>query len=165
MSNKCPTCSQSGTERSNPQSEAQKGEPMSRNANELDSASLRNVGAANLPKMLKPEIVGQVTLERSRRAPRGGWRQRVGKEKHRNLGDPVWVITPHRKSEGIVVVKKQGNSCGAKGSYCKSETIDHIHFRLPLATTEKRCVWMIESESATMNACRKAGCGKSARPV
>ena len=30
---------------------------------------------------------------------------------------------------------------------------------------EKMCIGRIESESATMNACRKAGCGKSARPV
>ena len=60
----------------------------------------------------------------------GDWSQRVGKEKSSNLGDPadgskVGVVhRPHpRKSEGIVVAGKQGNSCGAKGSYCKSETI------------------------------------------
>ena len=43
---------------------------------------------------------------------------------------------PHRReSEGIVVAGKQGNSCGAKGSCCKSETIGPIHSRFPEAIT------------------------------
>ena len=88
MSNKCPTCSQPGAERSNPQGEARRGEPASRNAIELDSASLRYMGAANLPEMVKPATVGEATLERNRQAPRGGWSQRVGKES-RNLGGPA----------------------------------------------------------------------------
>ena len=78
MSNKCPTCSQTGAERSNPQGEARRGEPASRNASELDSASLHKVGVANLPDWTKPATVGEATLERSRQAPRGDWRQRVG---------------------------------------------------------------------------------------
>lgn len=130
MSKKCPTCSQTGAERSNPQGEARRGEPASRNAIELDSASLHKVGAANLPDWTKPAIVGEAALVCSRRAPRGDWRQRAGKEKSRNLGDPaagskVGVVhrAHRRKSEGIVVAGKQGNSCGAKGSHCKSETI------------------------------------------
>jgi hypothetical protein len=130
MSNKCPTCSQSGAERSNPQGEARCGEPASRNAIEFDSASLHKVGAVNLPDWTKPAIIGEATLERSRWAPRGDWRQRVGKEKSSNLGDPadggkvgVDQRLHRRESEGIVVAGKQGNSCGAKGSYCKSETI------------------------------------------
>ncbi len=142
MSNKCPTCSQTGAERSNPQGEARRGEPASRNESELDSASLRYMGAANLPKMPKPANVGEATLERNRHAPRGGWRQRAGKEKSRNLRDPavrgkVGVVhrLHRRESEGIVVAWKQGNSCGAKGSYCKSETIGSIPSRLPEATT------------------------------
>jgi hypothetical protein len=135
MSNKCPTCSQPGAERSNPQGEARCGEPVSRNANELDSASLRKVGAANPPEMMKPATVGRAALVCSRRAPRGGWRQRAGKEKSRNLRGPfrpaklavhrdVNPSRPGRESEGIVVAGKQGNSCGAKGSHCGSETID-----------------------------------------
>ena len=145
MSKKCPTCSQTGAERSDPQGEARCGEPASRNENELDSASIRNMGAANLPEMAKPATVGEATLERNRQAPRGGWRQRVGKEKSSNLGDPadggkVGVVhRPHRrKSEGIVVAGKQGNSCGAKGSCCKSETIGPIHSRLPEAITGEK---------------------------
>ena len=145
MSNKCPTCSQSGAERSNPQGEARCGEPASRNESELDSASLRYTGAANLPEMAKPATVGEATLERNRQAPRGGWRQRVGKEKPRNLRDPsdggkvgVDHRPQRRESEGIVVAGKQGNSCGAKGSYCKSETIGQTHSRLPQAITGEK---------------------------
>ena len=147
MSNKCPTCSQAGVERSNPQGEARHGKPASRNTSELDSASLRYSGAANLPEMVKPATVGEATLERNRQAPRGGWRQRAGKEKPRNLRDPAegckvgGVHRPHRrKSEGIVVAGKQGNACGAKDSYCKSETIEPPCFRLPKAITGKKRV-------------------------
>ena len=149
MSNKCPTCSQSGTERSNPQGEARCGEPASRNAIELDSASLHKVGAANLPDWTKPAIVGEAALVCSRRAPRGDWRQRVGKEKSSNLGDPaagdkVGVVHRRRRreSEGIVVAGKQGNACGAKGSYCKRETIDPPCFRLPNGDYGKMTGWV-----------------------
>ena len=40
-------------------------------------------------------------------------------------GGKVGVVhrPSRRKSEGIVVAWKQGNSCGAKGSCCKSKTI------------------------------------------
>ena len=113
MSNKCPTCSQAGAERSNPQGEARCGEPASRNAIELASASLHKVGAANLPDWTKPAIIGEATLERSRWAPRGDWSQRVGKEKSSNLGDPVegskvGVVhrSHHRKSDGLIVAGK-----------------------------------------------------------
>ena len=113
MSNKCPTCSQTGVERSNPQGEARRGEPASRNAIELDSASLHKVGAANLPDWTKPATVGEATLARNRQAPRGDWRQRVGKEKPSNLGDPaeggkVGVVhrSHRRKSDGLIVAGK-----------------------------------------------------------
>ena len=106
MSNKCPTCSQTGAERSNPQGEARRGELASRNESELDSASLRYTGAANLPEMVKPAIVSEATLERSRQAPRGGWRQRAGKEKPRNLRDPAWAATLRRESDSPIVVVK-----------------------------------------------------------
>ena len=113
MSNKCPTCSQSGVERSNPQGEARCGEPASRNAIELDSASLHKVGVANLPDWTKPATIGEATLVRSRWAPRGDWRQRVGKEKSSNLGDPAAggkVGVDHRacrrESDGPIVAGK-----------------------------------------------------------
>ena len=106
MSNKCPTCSQTGVERSNPQDEARCGEPASRNAIELDSASLHKVGAANLPDWTKPAIIGEAALECSRWAPRGDWSQRVGKEKSSKLGDPARAATLRRKSDGLIVAGK-----------------------------------------------------------
>ena len=122
MSNKCPTCSQTGAERSNPQGEARCGEPASRNVSELDSASLHYMGAANLPEMAKPVTVGEATLECNRWAPRGDWRQRVGKEKSSNLGDPadggkVGVVhrPSRRKSDGPIVAGKGPTSLERRG--------------------------------------------------
>jgi hypothetical protein len=114
----CPTCSRIGTERSNPQGEARLDELASRNAIELDSASLRKVGVAMLPDMLKPATVGQETFVCSRWAPRGDWRWRVRKEKSRNLRDPNTGYRV-RESDVLIVVKKQGNACGAKGDDCR----------------------------------------------
>jgi hypothetical protein len=114
----CPTCSRIGTERSNPQGEARLDELASRNAIELDSASLRKVGVAMLPDMLKPATVGQETFVCSRWAPRGDWRWRVRKEKSRNLRDPNTGYHV-RESDVLIVVKKQGNACGAKGNDCR----------------------------------------------
>ena len=104
----CPTCSQSGAERSNPQGEALNGEPTSRNAIELDSASLHEkTGAANLSDMLKPATVGEVTFTCNQLAPRGDWRQRVGTERLRNLGAPQpTIVLSVRESDGLIVVKK-----------------------------------------------------------
>ena len=45
--------------RSNPQAEALEGEDVSRNASELDSASLHKTGVARLPEMLKPTPVAK----------------------------------------------------------------------------------------------------------
>jgi hypothetical protein len=51
------------------------------------------------------------------------------KEQSRDLGDPsrcwesndkwesITIYRPCRESEGLIVVKKQGNACGAKGFY------------------------------------------------
>ena len=118
----CPTCSQTGAERSNPQGEVLRGEPTSRNAIELDSASLHyKTGVANLSEMPKPATVGEVTFTCNQLAPRGDWRQRVGTERLRNLGDPKCCFTALRESDGLIVVKKRGNACGAKGTDYKRE--------------------------------------------
>ena len=119
MLTECPTCSRVGTERSNPQGEARLDELASRNASELDSASLRNVGVAMLPDWLKPAAIGQETFVCSRWAPRGDWRWRVRKEKSRNLRDPSRLHDRARESDVLIVVKKQGNACGAKGDDCE----------------------------------------------
>jgi len=47
---------------------------------ELGSASLRQVGAASLPKVVKPASVGKGSIRSVRRAARGGSRQRASKE-------------------------------------------------------------------------------------
>ncbi len=67
---------------------------------------LHKVGAANLPDMTKPATVGEAALVCSRQALRGDWRQRVGKEKSSNLGDPALAATPRRKSDGSIVAGK-----------------------------------------------------------
>lgn len=105
MTNKCPTCSQTGVERSSPQDEARRGEPASRNASELDSASLDKAGVASLPGMVKPAIIDEETFESNRWAPRGDWRQRVGKEKSRNLRGPRAVMRDRESDEPIVAGK------------------------------------------------------------
>lgn len=103
MKIECSSCSQSSTERSNPQSEAWKDKSASRNNSELDSASLRYTEVVKLPEMLKPETVGEETFTCNRRASRGDWRQRAEKEKSRNLRDP---ISTDRVSETFVVAEK-----------------------------------------------------------
>jgi hypothetical protein len=108
MTTKCPSCSQSSGERSNPQVEAWNGEAVSRNASKLDSASLRlKVGVTNLPYWLKSATGGEVTFICTRQTPRGGWRQRAAKEKSRNLRDPQpTIVLSERESDGLIVAKK-----------------------------------------------------------
>lgn len=99
----CSSCSQPGTERSNPQSEAREGKFVSRNFRELDSASLRYTGVVKLPEMLKPATIGEETFTSNQWAPRGVWRRRAMKEKSRNLRYPVLT---DRESETFIVAKK-----------------------------------------------------------
>lgn len=107
MTTRCPSCSQSGAERSNPQGEARSGELVSRNARELDSASLHLSGVASLPEVVKPVIAGEATPESNRRTPRGDWRRRARTEKSRNLRGPVAAgRSPRRESDGLIVASK-----------------------------------------------------------
>jgi len=99
------TCSQCGGERSNPQVEARKGESMSHNANELDSASLHYVRVTKLPEMLKSVIGGEEIFKGNRRALRGDWRWRVGKDTSRNLRDPAGGASARRESDSFIVAK------------------------------------------------------------
>ena len=89
-----------------PKAKHRKGEPVSRNASELDSASLRYEGMTKLPEMLKSAIVGEATPASNRRIPRGGWRRRAGKEKSRNLRDPLEAKAPRRESDDPIVAGK-----------------------------------------------------------
>jgi hypothetical protein len=89
---------------------------VSRNASELDSASLRYVGMTKRPEMLKSAIAGVETPTSSRRIPRGGWRRRIGKEKSRNLRDPLWRAISWRESEDPIVARKGLISLEPRGS-------------------------------------------------
>jgi hypothetical protein len=100
------THSQCGGERSNSQAEARNGELASRNASELDSASLHKPRVAKLPDKLKPATSGEEIFICNRWALRGDWRWRVRKDKSRNLRDPE-RITTHRESDGLIVAKKE----------------------------------------------------------
>jgi len=113
MSTRYPTCSKASSERSNPQAEASPREPVSRNASELDSASLHLLGVTNLPEMLKSVTDEEAIPVCIRQAPRGDWRQRTGKEKSRNLRDPIGLRMSvsnqegsRWKSDAFVVVRK-----------------------------------------------------------
>lgn len=136
MKTECPACSQTDTERSNPQGEALCDKPASRNASKLDSTSLRYKRVASLTEMVKPETVDEETFRSSQLTLRGGWRQHAGKDKLRNLGDPtsegekpkelredITEVFTCWESDRFIVVRKQGNACGAKESYCKRVTI------------------------------------------
>ena len=65
------------TSSSNRLVEALEDNDISRNASELDSASLRKMGVARLPEMLKPTLVVKQRAIAANRLPRGGWRQRA----------------------------------------------------------------------------------------
>jgi hypothetical protein len=101
----CTASSQCGGERSNPQTEARNGEPASRNDSELDSASLHQMRVAMLPNVLKPVAGGEETFTSNRRALRGDWRRRVGKDNSRNLRDPPRTKSSRRESDGPIVAK------------------------------------------------------------
>ena len=133
MTTKYPSCSKAGSERSNPQAEASLRKPASRNASELDSASLRDLGVTNLPDWLKSVTDEEEILVCIRRAPRGGWRQRAGKEKSRNLGDPSGLRMSVSNQNRITVEvghlhisEERPNQPGAKGGDCKSATIEKL---------------------------------------
>ena len=93
------------------------------------------MGAANLPERTKPAIVGEAALECSRRAPRGDGRQRVGKEKSSNLGDPadggkVGVVhrPSRRKSDGPIVAGKGLTSPERRGPTASAQLFDFLGF-------------------------------------
>ena len=110
----CSADSQCGGERSNPQTEARNGEPMSRNESELDSASLHYVRVTMLPNWLKSVVGGEETFVCSRRTLRGDWRWRVGKDNSRNLRSPAVC----RVADGLVVAKKRLINAERRGADC-----------------------------------------------
>ena len=122
----CSTCSQLGTERSNPQGEAREGKSVSRNASELASASLNYTGSGQPLRIGETCYCRETNIHQVRQTPRGDWRQRAETDGLRNLGDPpwlrVWETNQYRwrwESEESIVARKRSNVCGAKGFYCK----------------------------------------------
>ena len=105
---------------------------VSPSASESDSASLRSVGVAKLPEMMKPVTCREETSMCTGRAPRGGWEERARKDASRNLGDPLrpgdrarWrpginnrKACCSRESERSIVAKKSWKLGGAKGPCC-----------------------------------------------
>ena len=146
MSTRYPTCSKASSERSNPQAEASPRKPVSRNTSELDSASLRLLGVTNLPKMLKSVTDEEAIPECIRQAPRGGWRQRTWKEKSRNLRDPQGLRMSVLGQIGSAVevgrfrISEEGrNEPGAKGSDCKSATIEKLPVLDRMIHSHEKC--------------------------
>ena len=109
--------------------EASRGEPASRSASELESASLHTVEVASLPEMRKPAIDREATGARTDRTFRGEWRQRVGTERPRNLGDPA-------QRDGLRVSDGVGRHNHAAG--CGRESDRLIVARKRVTTVERR---------------------------
>jgi hypothetical protein len=63
-------------------------ERVSPSESEPDSASLRYLYVASLPKVVKPGTDSEATVKSTCRAYRGGWGERARKAASRNLGDP-----------------------------------------------------------------------------
>jgi len=134
MEIECATCSRHGGERSNPQAEAREGEAVSRNASELDSASLHQSGTTNPPATVKSGIHGEGTLACSHGVPRGDWRWHAVKEKSRNLRGPSprkWW----RESDGPIVAGKRRNGRGVKGTCC-----ERVGYRGPIRPLDQRSI-------------------------
>jgi len=91
--------------------------------------------------MMKPATGGEATGKSSRRAFRGGWGQRAGKERPRNLGDPV-------QCDGLRVVDGVGRHNHTGG--CGRESDRLIVARKRVTTVERRgrsqCELMSEEE-------------------
>ena len=123
----CSADSQCGGERSNPQAEARNGEPMSRNASELDSASLHYVRVTKLPEMLKSVIGGEEIFTGNRRTLRGDWRWRMEKDNSRNLRGSPTAKALWRESDDLIVAKKRLIRVERRGStVCVSKWKDCI---------------------------------------
>ena len=122
MSTRYPTCSEASSERSNPEAEALLSKPASRNASELASASLHLLGVTILTDVLKSVINEEAIPECIRWAPRGDWRQRVGKEKSRNLRGPYGINAVRDPDDhivagkGLISLERRGSTVNAQQS-------------------------------------------------
>jgi len=119
-------------------------EDVSPNVSELDSASLHQLLAVNLPEMLKPATIEEATSMSTHWAIRGDWRERMSKDWQQVPGEPPRctigeesvvqggrginnsVFCRRRKSERPIVAKKRGNARGAKGLHVSHASIDTV---------------------------------------
>jgi hypothetical protein len=91
-------------------------ERVSPSESEPDSASLRSLCVANLPRMMKPEAHREATTESTCGAHRGGWGERARKEASRNLGDPAVWVGPDLGAEHIRFLRARTGVGGAHSS-------------------------------------------------
>ena len=85
----CSTCSRLGIERSNPQGEAREGESVSRNASELDSASLHYSGSGQLVMVGETCYCWKANIPQARQTS-SGWLETACRErKVEELGRPI----------------------------------------------------------------------------
>ena len=132
MPTEYPACREADNGGSNLGVEAPWIEPVSRSASETKAASLRQVRAANLSDVPKPEIRREGMFTSSGGVLRGEWGQRAGKVGLGRLGDPCCRLRPKRnemhiesirwalgawESERPIVAMKRGNARGAKGPW------------------------------------------------
>jgi len=119
-------------------------EDVSPNVSELDSASLHQLLAVNLPEMLKPATSEEATSMSTHWAIRGDWRERMSKDWQQVPGEPPRctvgeesvvqggrginnsVFCRRRKSERPIVAKKRGNARGAKRLHVSHASIDTV---------------------------------------
>jgi len=119
-------------------------EDVSPNVSELDSASLHQLLAVNLPEMLKPATSEEATSMSTHWAIRGDWRERMSKDWQQVPGEPPRctvgeesvvqggrginnsVSCRRRKSERPIVAKKRGNARGAKRLHVSHASIDTV---------------------------------------
>jgi len=119
-------------------------EDVSPNVSELDSASLHQLLAVNLPEMLKPATIEEATSMSTHWAIRGDWRERMSKDWQQVPGEPPRctigeesvvqggrginnsVFCRRRKSERPIVAKKRGNARGAKRLHVSHASIDTV---------------------------------------
>ena len=125
------------------------------------------MGVAILSDRVKPATDDEATPVCNHWAPRGDWRQRVGKEKSRNLRGPRWVATPVRESDDPIVARKGLTSLERRGSTVsvQASTPSLPPGLVPITETKRAMVAMCAEHAYAWEAYRRAGCGKSARPV
>ena len=127
----------------------------------LGTASFHYMGVAILSDRVKPATDDEATPVCNHWAPRGDWRQRVGKEKSRNLRGPRWVATPVRESDDSIVARKGLTSLERRGSTVSVQASKPSlpPGLVPITETKRAMVAMCAEHAYAWEAYRRAGCG------